>query len=139
MMELNYMILEDALNESRIAAVRTVFIRNLQVYIKADKQLQRVTEIDGYGSSWQKYLLESPEEYQDRLNKAIDAAFSSLTILHKEYKKLTNARLFDGGIGRPKKECSEEEWDSFRPEKAEVLDEVITYLMLRTQDARRQA
>ena len=137
MMELNFMVLEDAMNDSRITSVRNVFLQNLRAYLTADKRYQRVTEINGYGRAWQDYLLENPDEYLERLNQSIDAAFSSLTVLRKEYKKLTNAQLFDGGIGCSRRDCTDEEWNSFRPEKAEVLDEVYTYLTLRLQEQRK--
>ena len=50
-------------------------------------------------------------------------------------KQKKNARLFDGVIGCSRKECSEEEWVSFREAKAEVLDQVISYLMVSTYAA----
>lgn len=137
MIEINYMVLEDVRKDARIESIWKVFVSNLHKYLHADKQLQRLSDINCYGSAWQRHLLENPDEYRERLNKTIDAAFSSFTVLHKEYKKLTGARLFDGGIGVAKRECTEEEWDSFRPEKAEMLDEIVTYLILRTQEKRK--
>lgn len=133
MLELNYVVLDDIMHDNRIASTRKVFISNLMRYLKADRKYQRVTEVNCYGRVWQDYLLESPDEYLDHLNQSIDAAFSSLTVLRKEYQRLTHARLFDGSIGCSRKECTEEEWASFRPEKAEVLDEAYTYLSLRLQ------
>ena len=56
-------------------------------------------------------------------------------ILEFYSKQKKNARLFDGVIGCSRKECSEEEWVSFREAKAEVLDQVISYLMVSTYAA----
>ena len=137
MIEINYMVLEDIMRDTRIAGIWKVFSQNLQKYLRADRQLQRLSDVECYGSAWQNHLLEHPEEYRERLDQAIDAAFSSFTVLHKEYKKLTGARLFDGSIGVAKRECTEEEWDSFRPDKAEMLDEVVTYMILSTQEKRK--
>lgn len=136
MIEVNYMTLEDAMSEDRLVGVRNVFLTNLRKYMCADKKFQRIQNISGYGKAWQDYLLEDPEAVQEQLNTAIDAAFSSFTVLRSEYKKLTGMRIFDGGIGQSRKECSESQWDSFRPEKADLLDEVYTFLTLRAEEKR---
>ena len=62
----------------------------------------------------------------------------SLDVLRRQNRdeiRVKNARLFDGVIGCSRKECSEEEWVSFREAKAEVLDQVISYLMVSTYAA----
>ena len=137
MIELNFMVLEDMLCDARVSALVESMAETINAYIIADNRYQKATSLNGYGSDWQRAVLENPDVLREILGKRIDAAFTTLTILRKEYKKLTGARLFDGGIGVPKNECTEAEWISFRAEKADVLDQVVSYLSVRSYELRQ--
>lgn len=134
MLELNYVVLEDALRDKRVTKVREVLIINLRKYIAANRKFTRAKS---YDDDQKQHLSKSLEVYEAELNEAIDAAFSSLTILKKEYRKLAGGRVFDGTVGVKRAECTDEEWVSFRPEKADVLDDVSTYLTLRLEEHRK--
>ncbi|MBQ7428377.1 hypothetical protein [Butyrivibrio sp.] len=129
MIEINYMVLEDIFTDMAKSTELLEFQQALQYYIRTDKKLQRVLYPTGYGRIWQDDLLEDPKKIKAQLGHDIDKAFTKLVILRKVYKEKTRARLFDGSIGVSRKECSQSEWESFRPEKADLLDQIVSYLI----------
>lgn len=130
MLEINYMVLDDMLHDMADTPELEAFQKSLTYYIRTDKRLQKVLYPTGYGRGWQNALLENPEDIKAQLGHDIDKAFTNLTILRKVYKNKTNARLYDGVIGKSRRECTEAEWISFRQDKADVLDQIISYLMV---------
>ena len=129
MIEINYMVLEDIFVDMAKSPELSEFQQALQYYIRTDRKLQRVMYPTGYGRKWQDDVLEDHEQIRAQLGHDIDKAFTKLVVLRKVYKEKTHARLFDGSIGVSRKECSQEEWESFRSEKADLLDQIVSYLV----------
>lgn len=133
MIEINYIVLADMIRDMYETTELRDFHRSLRYYMKSERQLQRALYPIGYGRNWQPDAGDDIGNLRAQLGHDIDQAFTKLVILRKLYKQKTNARLFDGMIGVPRKECTEEEWESFRQDKADVLDQIIDYITINAQ------
>ena len=101
--------------------------KRLLLFIRSERKLHDRLHIDGYGSRWQKLLLEDPGQLRDQMEVDIDRGFAALTLVNKEYHRQTGRYIIKGVVGKPKNACTMDEWESYRPEKKAILDSVSEY------------